>query len=94
MNFRNEVSSSVRRPTQAMVWINPIKSRKSVADLMTSSSITEAKLKTHFAVLGSQTARLKEITIVETSNEESSFKKKLHKRKTLSHGKARPMDDL
>ena len=89
MNFRNEVSSSARRPTRAMVWINQVKSGKSVADLMTSSSITEAKLKTHFAVLGG----LKEITNVETSDEESSFKKKLHKRKTLSHGKARPMDD-
>ena len=43
MSFRSEVSLGASRRVDAMVWASEIESAKSVADLMTSSTITGAK---------------------------------------------------
>ena len=56
MNFRSDVSSFTSRPIEAMVCINEIGSAKSVADVKTSYSVTEAKLQTNFEVLDSKIA--------------------------------------
>ena len=93
MNFRSEVPSCAGRPIEAKMWVNDIESAKSVADLQTSYSITGAELQANFKVLDSKKQVVSRRSSTETSKEESSFKKKLHKRKTLLHGKASRMDD-
>ena len=68
-----------------MVWIDEIEPEKSIADLKTSCTITQAKLQTNYEVFDSYTRVVSRRSSTETAREESSFKKKLH-RKTLSHG--------
>ena len=93
MNFRSEVPSCASRSIEAMVWVNDIESAKSVADLKTSCSITGEKLQTNFEVLDSKIASgLKTISNGDYKRRESSFKKKLHRKKNAfspegkSHG--------
>ena len=78
---RVEVSSCASRPIEAAVRINEIETAKSIADLETSYSITGAKLQTHFEVLDSKKRVVSRRSSTETSKEESSCKKKLHKKK-------------
>ena len=53
MNVRSEVSSGASRPTEAMVWIHEIESPKSIAELKTSNTTTDATLQSNYEVLDS-----------------------------------------
>ena len=53
---RSEVSSGAGRPTEAMIWTREMNFSKSSAELKTSNTITEAKLRAHFEVLDSKIA--------------------------------------
>ena len=64
-----------------------IESAKSIADLKTSYSVTRAKLQTHVEVPGDEKRVVSRRSSTETSKEESSFKKKLHKKKSFLTGR-------
>ena len=84
MNFRSEESSGASRLVEAMTWVNEIESAKSIADLKTAKSITGAKLQTNFEVLDSRIASGVRRSSTESSKEEFSFKKKLHRKKNMT----------
>ena len=74
-----------------MKWINEIEFSKSIADLMTSNSLTRAMLQIETEVLDKNASDSKKMTNGD-SKEDSSFKEKLQKMKNTftregrSHG--------
>ena len=56
ISIRSEVPSCANRSIEAMIWVSEIESAKSIAELKTSYSITQAKVQTNFEVPDSEIA--------------------------------------
>ena len=48
MNFGSEVFWCASRPMEATAWINDVELAKSIVELQTSKTITEAEMQTNF----------------------------------------------
>ena len=71
--FRSEVSSGAGRRTEGMIWTREMNFSKSSAELKTSNTITEAKLRAHSKFLTIRKRATLRISSKDISREESFF---------------------